>query len=146
MTTRKKVPWMWTLVLSSFILICLLAPYFSRGAEAQGGVTGFANLRITNFYRAAPRAAITVADNGTINSTGTYQKLTAAAAVGTSGDNLTIKPAGSVLILVNVGAQTITITETANMKSAGNIALGTLDSATLLSDGADWYQIAASNN
>lgn len=113
---------------------------------AQGGVTGFANLRITNFYRAQPRTAITVTMNGTINATGTYQRLTAAGAVSVSGDNVTTKPAGTVLILVNSGAQTITITETANIKSAGNIALGALDSATLVSDGADWFQIASSNN
>lgn len=136
-----------TVLLFPILLVfALLMTFGAPVLDAQGGVTGFSNLRITNFYRAAPRAAITVTDNGTVNPTGTYQKVTAAAAVGTSGDNLTVKPAGSVLILVNVGANTITITETANVKSAGNIALGTLDSATLVSDGADWYQIAASNN
>ena len=114
--------------------------------QAQGGVTGFSNLRITNFYRAVPRTALTVTMNGTINPTGTYQRLTAAGAVSVSGDSVTVEPAGTILILVNSGAQTITITETANIKSAGNIALGTLDSATLVSDGSDWYQIAASNN
>lgn len=113
---------------------------------AQGGVTGFSSLRVSAFYRAVPRTAITVTDNATINPTGTYTRLTAAAAVGTSGDNLTVEPAGTIITLVNVGAQTITITETANIKSAGNLALGTLDTATLISDGADWYQIAASNN
>ena len=133
-------------VLSALILGSLLFASLGGIIQAQGGVTGFANLRISNFYRAQPRTAITVTDNATINSTGTYQRLTAAAAVGTSGDNLTTKPAGTLLILVNTGANTITITETANIKSAGNVALGTLDSATFVSDGADWYQIGASNN
>jgi hypothetical protein len=112
----------------------------------QGGVTVFSNLRITGFYRAQPRTALTVTMNGTINSTGTYQRLTAAGAVSVSGDNVTIKPAGTILTLVNAGAQTITITETANIKSAGNLVLGTLDTATLISDGSDWYQLAGSNN
>lgn len=134
------------LLLPLLLVAALLFAPLAQQVVAQGGVTGFANLRVTNFYRAQPRTAITVTDNATVNATGTYQRLTAAAAVGTSGDNLTIKPAGTVLILVNSGAQTITITETANIKSAGNIALGALDSATLVSDGADWYQIAASNN
>lgn len=127
--------------IAALLLVLAVPPLF-----AQGGVTGFANLRITNFYRSQPRTAITVTNNATINATGTYQRLTAASAVGTSGDNLTVKPAGTILILVNSGAQTITITETANIKSAGNIALGTLDSATLVSDGSDWYQVAGSNN
>lgn len=113
---------------------------------AQGGVTGFANLRITNFYRAQPRTAITLTNNATLNATGTYQRITAASSVGITGTAVTVKPAGTVLILVNSGAQQITITETGTLKSAGNIVLGTLDSATLLSDGTNWYQIAASNN
>lgn len=136
------------LIIWNIITLLLLATLVLPLSQVfgQGGVTGFSNLRITNFYRAVPRTAITVTDNSVIAVTGTYQQLTAAGAVGTSGDNLTIKPAGTILILVNSGAQTITITETANIKSAGNIALGTLDSATLVSNGTDWYQVAASNN
>lgn len=115
--------------------------------DAQGGVTGYANLRITNFYRAQPRTAITVTMNMTpLTTSGTYQRLASAGAVSVSGAAITVKPAGTLLILVNSGSQTITITETGTLKSAGNIALGTLDSATLLSDGTNWYQIGASNN
>lgn len=114
--------------------------------QAQGGVTGFANLRISNFYRSAPRTAITLTNNATLNATGTFQLITAAAAIGTSGANITVKPAGTELILLNTGSNTITFTETGTLKSAGNIALGALDSATLRSDGTNWYQVAASNN
>lgn len=113
---------------------------------AQGGVTGYANLRVTNFYRAQPRTAITLVSDATLNATGTLQQITSAGAVGTSGASITVKPAGTILILLNVGANTITFTETGTLKSAGNIALGALDSATLVSDGTNWYQIAASNN
>jgi hypothetical protein len=113
---------------------------------AQGGVTGFASLRVSNFYRAAPRAAITLTNNATLNATGTFQQITAASAIGTSGANITVKPAGTILILLNTGSNTITFTETGTLRSAGNIALGALDSATLLSDGTNWTQIAASNN
>lgn len=133
-------------LLSFIVLASLLFIPISQEIQAQGGVTSFASLRATNFYRAHPRTAITVTNGGAIDATGTYQRLTAAAAVGTSGDAVVVEPAGTLLILVNSGAQTITITETANIKSAGNIVLGTLDSATLVSDGSDWYQIAGSNN
>lgn len=114
--------------------------------NAQGGVTGYANLRITNFYRAQPRTAIAVTMNGWVTATGTYQQLTAAGAVSTSGAKIAVKPAGTILILVNSGSNTITFTETGTLVSAGNIALGANDSATLLSNGTNWYQIAASNN
>lgn len=113
---------------------------------AQGGVTGFANLRISNFYRAQPRASITITNGATLNATGTFQRITSVGAAGTSGAAITVKPAGTILILLNVGANTITFTETGTLKSAGNIALGALDSAALVSDGTNWYQWAASNN
>jgi len=118
-----------------------------NAVQAQGGVTGFANLRITNFYRTAPRTAIAITNNGYLTATGTNQRITAAyPGVGTSGANIAVKPAGTILILTNVSTNTITFTETGTLISAGNIALGANDSATLLSDGTDWYQIAASNN
>lgn len=135
-----------SILLATLLIAALAFVPLQETIQAQGGVTGFANLRITNFYRAQPRAALTVTMNGSINPTGTYQRLTAAGAVSVSGDDITVEPAGTVLILVNTGSNTITITETANIKSSGNIALGTLDSATLVSDGSDYYQIAASNN
>lgn len=144
----------------AFVVACLLffggalaldslSPPRTVGMEvvqAQGGVTGFANLRISNFYRAAPRTQISVTMNGSIDPTGTFQRLNSAGNVAVSGANIEVKPAGTLLVLVNVGSSTITISETGTLKSAGNIALGALDSATLLSDGTNWYQIAASNN
>lgn len=128
----------------AFSLLFSLA--LSVPAEAQGGVTGFANLRISNFYRAQQRTVIVVTDNATVNPTGTNQVISSTAAVGTSGANITVKPSGTILILRNVGSNTITFTETGTLVSAGNIALGANDSATLVSNGTNWYQIAASNN
>ncbi len=140
MTTRD---WKFSAILTLVITLGLLFAPAIPMVEGQGGVTGFANLRISNFYRAQPRTAITVTNGGTVNPTGTYTRLTAAGAVAAS---LVAEPAGSVLILVNTGSNTITFTETATLISAGNIALGAGDSATLISDGTAWTQIAASNN
>lgn len=112
----------------------------------QGGVTVFSNLRITNFYRAQPRTALVVTNGGTINATGTLQRLTSAAAVGTAGTAITIKPSGTLLTLVNVGANTIVITETGVFTSAGNITLGPGDATTLYSNGAAWTQLSFNNN
>lgn len=125
-----------------------LAEFGPPGVAAQGGVTGFANLRISNFYRAQQRPILLVSMNGTLNPTGTNQVISATvgSAVATSGANITVKPRDTLLILRNVGAQTITFTETGTLVSAGNVALGALDSAMFVSDGTKWHQIAASNN
>lgn len=138
----------YTILIIALVLVSsvLVGPMVVQPAMAQGGVTTFTNLNVSNFYRANERTAITVTQDMDFTPTGTFQPITAAGAVSFSGDDLTVRPEGSILILVNVGSNTITITETTNIKSAGNIALGAADSATLISDGSDWYQIAASNN
>lgn len=136
------------IVLTALILLSLTVASVGNMVEAQGGVTGFSNLRITNFYRAAPRTAISITANGaTVNPTGTNQQLSAVfPAKFTSGASITVKPAGTIIIFTNVSTNTITFTETGTLRSAGNIALGQYDSATLLSDGTNYYQIGASNN
>lgn len=93
-----------------------------------------------------PRTAISVTMNGTIDPTGSFQRLESAGAVSVSGDSVDVEPAGTILVLANVGGSTITITETASLISAGNVALGAGDTATFISDGDAWRQIAASNN
>ena len=127
------------------LTVALLSP-LTFIAQAQGGVTGFSTVRVTNFFRTQPRTSIAVTNNGTINATGGYQRIHSAAAVGTAGTNITVEPAGTVLTLINVGANTITITETGVFTSAGNIVLGAGDAATLFSNGAAWTQVNGSNN
>lgn len=136
------------LVLCVTLLLGMLVSLGDGGVQGQSNVTTFSNLRVNNFYRTQPRTVVLVSMNGTINATGGYQIIsgTTGAAVHVSGDNFTIEPAGTLVTLINTGAQNVVITETANMKSAGNLTLGALDSATFLSNGSDWYQIAASNN
>ncbi len=137
-------------LVSLLFLVALLLPtvYEVAPVQAQGGVTVFSNLRISNFFRLQKRTTIEVSMNGTLNPTGSYQVISASvgSAVSLSGADITVKPAGSVLVLVNTGGQTITFTETGTLRSAGNIALGQYDSATLLSDGTNWTQISGSNN
>lgn len=115
-------------------------------AQAQTGVTGFSNVRVSNFYRSTERPTLVVVTNGTLNPTGTHQPISSTAAAALSGASITVKPDGSLLILRNVGAQSITFTETGTLISAGNIVLAANDSATLLSDGTNWIEIGASNN
>lgn len=93
-----------------------------------------------------PQTDLTLTMNGWITPTGTFQVVRSAGAVSISGANIADGSHGDLLILYNAGAQTITITETTGLVSAGNIALGTLDSATLVYSGTTWIQIGASNN
>jgi predicted acyltransferase (DUF342 family) len=91
-----------------------------------------------------PRAVITITQAVTLTPTGSYQQLTAAGAV--SFGAITAGTAGDLLTLVNIGSNTITITDTGTLKLTGNLALGQYDSATLLSDGTNWIQLATANN
>ena len=90
-----------------------------------------------------PPTAVTVTDGAVITPTGTVLELTSAGAVGAE---LTAGADGRLLIIVNVGAQNIVISDTATIESTGDITLGQYDTLTLIGSGVKWYQIAASNN
>jgi hypothetical protein len=110
--------------------------------EFQAGST----LSIDTFLTTVPQDALTLTMNGYLTPTGTLQLITAAGAVSVSGANIADGDEGDLLILLNSGSNTVTITETTGLISAGNIALGASDSATLVYRGTSWYQIGASNN
>jgi hypothetical protein len=86
------------------------------------------------------RSALTIGESGTITPTGTYQRLTSAGNVGTS--SIANPTEGRLLILHNIGSNTITLTDTGTLKLSGNAALGNLDSVVLMADGTNWIQIA----
>lgn len=87
----------------------------------------------------------TITAGGTITPTGLYHRITAAAARGTSSV-AGVSTAGRIVTIVNVGSQTITLTDTGTLKLAGNAALGQYDSLVLLSDGTNWIQLAKTDN
>jgi hypothetical protein len=82
--------------------------------------------------------------NGTLTPVSSYQPISATGAVGTS--SIATSTVSTLLYIVNVGAQTITFTDTGTLLLTGNIALGAADSLTLVSDGTNWVQLATSNN
>jgi UDP-3-O-[3-hydroxymyristoyl] glucosamine N-acyltransferase len=88
--------------------------------------------------------AYTITEGATITPTQTVVEMTAAGAVSAtmappSGD-------GQLAILVNTADQTITLTEDAEARIAGNFAMGQYDTITLVSVGVKWYEVARSNN
>ncbi len=115
------------------------------GDAAVGGALAVTGATTTNTYLVlAPQATYTVTANGAITPTGSYQPLTSAGNVGTS--SIAAGTAGTVLRLVNVGSNTITISDTGTLKLSGDIALGQYDSLLLLGDGTNWIQMGTSNN
>lgn len=129
-----------------------------QAASAQAGVSNFTTIAasrdvhvggdvLTDGFVVARPAPLTVLANGDLfTPTATLHPISSTVAAGVSGADIALQPAGTLLILLNVGSQTITFTETGTLISAGNIALGAGDSATLISSGTDWVQVAGSNN
>jgi hypothetical protein len=88
----------------------------------------------------SPGTTETIGFDEQIDPTGTYHRITSSAARGT--DNIAIGTAGDVLILHNVGAQTITLTDTGTLLLSGNAALSANDMIWLISTGVAWVQIS----
>jgi hypothetical protein len=109
------------------------------------GDTTLTELTVSDFVNITAQDAISLTMNATLTPTGSLQPLESAGAVSIDG-GAEIVHTTDYLILVNIGAQTITISETTGLISAGNIALGAGDSATLVWADGGWYQVAASNN
>ena len=128
---------------------CYRAQGGARWVCGSGGTMDFltgSTISIDTFLNVSPGTAQTLVSDDDIAPTGTFHLITSAGNVGVSGGEIVDGDEGDLLILLNVGSNTITITETTGLVSAGNIALGTLDSATLVFRGTSWYQIGASNN
>jgi cytoskeletal protein CcmA (bactofilin family) len=103
------------------------------------------DLTVADFVNITAQTAISLTMNGWLTPTGSLQRLESAGAVMLDGGTK-IAHTTDYLILVNTGAQTITFTETTGLISAGNIALGAGDAATLVWANGGWIQVAASNN
>lgn len=129
---------------------------------AQSGTTGFTNVRIlydltvgddatvaddftTADLYASKQTVQVVSAGGTITPTGMYHPISSTVATGTSSV-VGVSTAGRLVTSINVGSNTITLTDTGTLKLAGNAALGQYGNITLLSDGTNWIQLAKSDN
>jgi hypothetical protein len=106
------------------------------GALSASAVTAGTFLVLT------PATAITVT-SAPFTPLGSYQPIAAAA---WATPTIAALPAGTVLRLINTGTANITIADAAAAKLAATIVLGQYDSLALLSDGANWVQVASSDN
>lgn len=115
--------------------------------SGNGDVTG--NLEVVDHLLTQaelymiPPANLTVTNGGIITPTAAVMVLTAA---GTVGSSLAPAGDGQFLILVNNANQTITISETATARMAGDFAMGQYDTITFIGEGVTWHETARSNN
>jgi hypothetical protein len=98
----------------------------------------------TKDFLPVKQTAVVVTNGATITPTGLYQPISSTAATGTS--SVAGVASGRMLILVNVGSQTITLTDTGTLKLSGNAALGAGDVLGLMSDGTNWNQLFKADN
>lgn len=117
--------------------------------DVTENVTAF-KVSATNYIQTAnlgltQQSTQTITAGGTITPTGAYHQIIATAARGTSSV-AGVNAAERVVTLVNVGSNTITLTDTGTLKLGGNAVLGQFDSLTLLSDDTNWIQLSKSDN
>ena len=86
---------------------------------------------------------ITVTDGSAFEPTGSYQPITAAGEV---TPTVTVGSAGQVVMIVNVGSNTINLADTGTAKLTAAFAMGQYDSLSLISDGTNWIELARANN
>ena len=106
-------------------------------------------IALSNFLAMGERQGIIVSEGSTITPTGTYQPISSASAVTTSATTAIADGVknGQLLILVNENASdTIIVKDSANTHLSGDITLGNDDTLMLMWDGADWLELATSNN
>lgn len=107
-----------------------------------GNVVSQSIVRIQTFIQPVKQTRIVVTDGSTITPVGTYQPISSTAATGTSSIAAG-SVAGQLLILHNVGSQTITLTDTGTLHLTGNGSMTADDSTILIWDGSAWNQLAA---
>jgi len=102
-----------------------------------GGITHYSGLSLQ------PQEAISVTEGLTLTLTGTSQPLESA---GDATFNLPSGAAGDLLLLVNTVNHTLTLTDTASIKLAGDWQGGQYDALLVWCDGTNWIEVGRSDN
>ena len=114
--------------------------------SVTGNITGANAVNVGTLLRMAPATTAVLTADAMLTPIGSYQPISAAAAVGTSSIATTTRAAGELLYLINVGSQTVTFTDTGSLKLSGNAALGAGDTLLLVFDGTAWNQAGKTDN
>ena len=104
---------------------------------------------ISAFTAFAEGSVVVVTEGSTITPTGTYQPISSASGVTTSTSTAIADgtKVGQILILVNENASDVIVIDNGgNTHLSADISLGNDDTLMLIWDGADWLELATSNN
>ena len=119
--------------------------YFDGAIDADSTIDVASDATLGADLIFAAQTAVTVTQDSTITPLGVYVPIqNQTGAVSTS--SIAAGTAGQLLILTNISANTITITDTGTVMLSANIALGQYDTLALLADGTNWLQLSTSNN
>lgn len=99
---------------------------------------------VAGTIRYTPSTTQTITMNGAIAATSAVNLLSSAGTVNTS--NVGCGSNGDLVTYINVGAQSIVISDTSTLKLAGNITLGATDSLTLQNVWNNCIQVSQANN
>ena len=115
----------------------------TAGLSATGDTALGGSVALGDFTSFEYSGNLAVLDGGPLTPVRTFQQISAAAA---SGMTVTTVARGAVVTLINMGSNTVTITDTGTTMLSANAALGQYDSLTLISDGTNMIELARSNN
>ena len=115
-------------------------------AIVSGDLDAIENLDAGGWMRYTRQTVQTVANDGWLTATGTYQPITAAGNIGFSKISTASRTTGDILILQNEYAASIVITDENDTNLAGDRTLGNGDNLTLIYSGTAWYELGATNN
>lgn len=150
-------------VVAVLLFVAALFGAIAPQVDAQSTTTNFTNVNVRNdltvgdnvaandtiiadFETTTPQTSLLLVMNGWITPTGSVQPIRAAGAISINSTRIAPGFTGQKLMLVNYGANTITITETAPNLMSGNAAIGQGDNITLVYSGTAWIELAKVNN
>ncbi len=119
---------------------------FTSGISTDSNVVAYGSSSVGTFLALTPGTTQIVSNGSTLTPVASNQPISSVAAAGLSDIGATA--AGTMLRIVNVGSQTITLTDTGTLRLSGDIALGQYDSLMLMSQGVGlgYVQMGTSNN
>jgi len=101
------------------------------------------DLVVADDVRVISQTLQTVTNGDAFTVTGTYQEITAAGEV---TPTITVGTVGDLLVLINVGSQTINVADSGIQMLSAAWAAGQYDVLVLWCDGTNWIEISRSDN
>jgi hypothetical protein len=115
----------------------------TAGLSATGDTALGGNVSLGDFTSLEYAGNLAVLDGGPLTPLRTFQQISAA---GAAGMTVTTTSRGTIVTIVNMGSNAVTITDTGTTMLGSNAALGQYDTLTLISDGTNMIELARANN